>query len=176
MVLERVLQRIKTGRPSHKLKTMALNFFLTQRDGQSSAVSTDCLSVLFPDRFLVLVKGFNTLRSTWLQQYEALLSVTSLPWFLPSPLRLDGTLGFPSEEYQTCGKGPTSHVLYRIKRDICGQTYPTGPVFLLKRRDLDMPSDLHSADFIPFTAAICISVFIIYLSRVLNSYMFPSHP
>lgn len=86
VVLERALQRVKTGRPSHQLKTMALNFFLTQRDGQSSAVSTDWLQVLFPARFLVLVRGFNTLiGSMWLRQYEALLSVTSLRWFLPSP-------------------------------------------------------------------------------------------
>jgi len=40
VVLERGLQRIKTERPNHELKMMALNFFLTQR-GQSSAVSTD---------------------------------------------------------------------------------------------------------------------------------------
>lgn len=82
-------------------------------------------------------------------------------------------MGFPSEEYQTCGKGPTSHVLYRIKRDICGQTYPTGPVFLLKFRDLDMPSDLHPADFTSFIAA---SVSSSSTFPVSNSGMVPSHP
>lgn len=88
-------------------------------------------------------------------------------------LRLDGTLGFPSEEYQTCGKGPTSHVLYRIKRDICGQTYPTSPVFWLKFRDLDMPSDLHPNDSTSSTAA---SVSPSRTFHVSNSSTLPSHP
>lgn len=50
------------------------------------------------------------------------------------------------------------------------------PCILTKCRDLDMPSDLHPTDFIPFIAAICISVFIIHCFRVLNSRMLPSHP
>lgn len=65
---------------------MALNFFLTKRDGLSSSISTDRLQVLFLTRFLVLVRAFNTLMERqWLQQYEAFLSVMSLHWFLPSP-------------------------------------------------------------------------------------------
>lgn len=73
-------------------------------------------------------------------------SVMSSDWFpfaLCISLWLDGTFGFSSCGISNLWERSNLTCPVCNKGDVCGQTYPTGPVFLHKCRDLNMPSDLH---------------------------------